>query len=143
MQLPKGLKDRLAEEFRFAATKMAETPDVQRKLYYYSAFYGEVSRILNQSWDSELSLLHLVIQSSHNLINSRVSAFASGADRIIDLPENLPAILDEIAGSLADALAGPQVHSEEIYKIMQRISDLSYVTTGNGYYLYKRGTLKI
>jgi hypothetical protein len=143
MQLPKGLKDRLAKEFRFAATKMAETQNFQRKLYYYSAFFGEASRVLNQSWDSELALLHLVIQSSHRLINARVSAFASGADRIIDLPDNLPEVLDEIAGALADAFAGPQVSSEEIYKIMQRIADLAYVTTGNGYYLYARGTLKI
>ena len=122
---------------------MAETPNVQRKLYFYSAFFGEASRVLNQFWDPELSLLHLVVQSSHRLINSRVSAFASGADRVIDLPDNLPQVLDEIAGALADVFAESQVDSEEIYRIMQRIADLSYVTTGNGYYLYTRGMLKI
>ena len=143
MQLPKALHDRLNREFRFAATKMRETPSVQRKLYYLSAFYGEISRILNQSWDSELALLHQVIQSSHRLINGRVTTFASGADRIIDLPDNLPEILDEIGGALADAFAESQVRSEELYRIMQRIADLSYATTGNGYYLYERGILKL
>lgn len=143
MQLPKALKDRLAHEFRFAATKMAETPNVQAKLYFYSAFFGEASRILNQVWDSELSLLHLVIQSSHRLINGRVVAFASGADRIVDLPDNLPRVLDEIADSLASVFEARSIDSDKLKSIMEKIADLSYASTGNGYYLCMRGTLKI
>jgi hypothetical protein len=142
MQLPKALQDRLNREFRFAATKMRETPVIQRKLYYFSAFYGEISRVLNQSWDSELALLHQVVQSAHRTINGRVTAFVGG-DRVIDLPDNLPEILDEIAGALADAFSGSHVSSEELYRIMQRIADLTYVTTGNGFYLYERGVLKL
>ena len=143
MQLPKALKDRLAREFRFAATKMAETPNVQRKLYFYSAFFGEATRVLNQSWDSELSLLHLVVQSSHRLINSRVMAYATGADRVIDIPEGLPQALDEVADRLAGVFEQPEVDSNQLTNVMKRIAELAYVTTGNGYYLYERGTLKI
>jgi len=143
MPLPKALKDRLANEFRFAATKMAETPSVQRKLYFYSAFFGEASRALNQVWDSELSLLHLVIQSSHRQINSRVMAFASGADRTIDLPETLPEVLDEIADGLASVFEAQAIDPDNLSSIMERIADLAYASTGNGYYLYVKGTLKI
>jgi len=143
MQLPKALQDRLAHEFRFAATKMAETPSLQRKLYFYSALFGEASRTLNQVWDSELSLLHLVIQSSHRLINSRVMTIASGADRTIDLPETLAEVLDEVADGLASVFEAQTVDSGKLSSIMAKIADLSYASTGNGYYLYVKGTLKI
>lgn len=143
MQLPEALKDRLAHEFRFAATKMAETPNVQRKLYFYSAFFGEASRVLNQVWDSELSLLHLVIQSSHRQINGRVVAFVSGADRITELPETLAEALDEVADDLAGVFEANVIDSDKLNSTMQKIAALSYASTGNGYYLFVRGTLKI
>ena len=143
MQLPKASKDRLAKEFRFAADKMAETASIQRKLYFYSAFFGEASRVLNQVWDSELSLLHLVVQSSHRQINGRAVAFASGADRITELPETLPETLDKVADDLASVFEANVIDSDKLNRTMQKIADLSYASTGNGYYLYVRGTLKI
>ena len=142
MQLPKILKDRLAREFSFAAKQMAETPNIQRKLYFYSAFFGEITRVLNQAWDSDLSLLHLVTQQSHRLINSRVMAYASG-DRVIDLPDNLPEMLDEIANQLAEAFESSEIDSVKLDIAMKRVADLAYATTGNGYYLYIRGMLKL
>ena len=143
MQLPKATQTRLAQEFRFSAQKMAETPNLQTKLYFFSALYGEVSRVLNQVWDSELSLLHLVLQSSHRMISSRVAAYVSGAERTIPIPEDFPEALDATANALAEVFEEPEIDPTRLGRVLAKIAALAYVTTGNGYYLHVKGALKV
>ena len=71
------------------------------------------------------------------------AAIASGADRTVDLPETLSEVLDEVADSLASVFEAQAIDSDKLSSIMAKIADLSYASTGNGYYLYVKGTLKI
>ncbi len=137
--LPKPLQKRLANEFRFAAVNMAATPDLATKLYFFSAFYGELHRILNQSWSPELALAHLVLKEVHQQINGRLTMPAPGGG----IPDGFSDALDQVANELAELFAGKQVDGAKLHKVLARASELGYVVTGNGYYLYLKGDINI
>ena len=69
---------------------MADTHDLAAKLYFFSAFYGELNRALNQLWSPELGLAHLVLSKVHEQITGRVNMPTPGAG----IPAGFPAALD-------------------------------------------------
>jgi len=138
-KLPEALRARLANEFRFAAEKMADTHDLAAKLYFFSAFYGELNRALNQSWSPELGLAHLVLHRVHEQITGRVNMPTPGTG----IPAGFPAELDRVANELAELFGGKQIDDARLYQLLARTAELGYVSTGNGYYLYLKGQIKI
>ncbi len=143
MHLDDALKTRLAEEFGFAAEKMAKSPDLLTKLYFYSAFYGEIERVLNQQWDADLSLLHLVLASSHAAIQTRANLVLQGADRVVGIPDEFPDALTKTVTALAVLFQGEDIEKNTLSKILARLAELTYVTQGNGHYLYLKGKIKV
>jgi hypothetical protein len=139
MQLPVALKARLADEFRFAAKKMADTSDLGAKLYFFSAFHGELNRALNQFWNRELVLAHLVLHRVHEQIMGRLSMPTPGGP----IPPEFPPALDRLAADLAEIFGDAQVDDARLSQLLARAAELSYVCTGNGYYLYLKGEIKI
>jgi len=138
-KLPEALRARLASEFRFAAEKMADTHDLAAKLYFFSAFYGELNRALNQLWSPELGLAHLVLSKVHEQITGRVNMPTPGTG----IPAGFPAALDGVANELAELFGGKQIDDARLYQLLARTAELGYVSTGNGYYLYLKGHIKI
>lgn len=138
-ELPEELRARLADEFRFVADRMANTPDLATKLYLFSAFFGEFSRAFNQSWSPELGLAHSVLREVHQQINGRLSMPTPGTG----IPQELPEALDRVADTLATLFESQQVDDVKLYKVLARAAELGYVATGNGYYLYLKGQIKI
>ena len=59
---------------------------------------------------------------------------ASG-DMTVDLPSNFFDELDKLLGELMEHLKN-DVYT---YPILEKISNLAYLTTGNGYFLSKKG----
>ncbi len=49
--LPKPVHDRLAQEFKLAASKVAEADGIKAKVYFFSVFYGEYDGPNNQDQD--------------------------------------------------------------------------------------------
>jgi hypothetical protein len=145
MQLDKSLRKRLAGEFDFAAQQMAQSKDLMTKLYFYSAFYAEVERVLNQQWDANLSLLHLVLTSSHATMMARMNMIIAGADRVIGIPNEFPDALTKTAAELASLFQGEDVDVDEdkLFMILARLAELAYITQGNGHYLYLKGKIKL
>ena len=139
MQLPETLQLRLASEFRFAADKMADAPDLPTKLYFFSAFYGEVNRAFNQSWSSELGLMHLVLREVYQQISGRLNMPTPGTA----IPKELPEALGWVASELAELFEGKQIDDARFHQVLARAAALSYVATGNGYYLYLKGQIRI
>ncbi len=139
MQLSEPIRSRLAEEFRFAADGMAANPDLPVKLYFFSAFYGELHRMLNQSWSADLVLTHLVLKEVHQQISGRLNMPTPTGG----IPTGFPDALDQVANDLADLFAGQQVDDSELHKILARAAELAYAVTGNGFYLYLKGEIKI
>ena len=139
MQLPEPLRKRLANEFRFAADGMAANPDLVSKLYFFSAFFGETNRVLNQSWSPELALMHLVLQKVHGQLNERLNIPTAGTE----IPSELWGALDKLANELAELFHGKQIDGGALMHVLTRAAELGYVATGNGYYLYLKGEIKI
>jgi len=143
MQLDESLRKRLAAEFDFAAQQMAKSPDLVTKLYFYSAFFGEVERVLNQQWDANLSLLHLVLFYSHTTMMARTNMLITGADRVIGIPNEFPDALTKTAAELASLFQSEDVDEGKLLMILSRLAELAYVTQGNGHYLYLKGKIKL
>lgn len=143
MQLPKSVQQHLRKEYRFAADKVVEADRLRDKLYFFSALFGEANRALNQHWDAELALIHNVLQEAHKQINARVLSVLSRSEPVVSIPPELPGAIDKVAQELADIFEMKEVDSTKLYEVLVRVAELSYVTSGNGYYLYLKGDLKV
>ena len=141
--LPKHVHKRLAEEFRLAASKVAESQGLDGKLYYFSVFFGETSRQLNLHWDADLALLHLVAQASDRLIRGRAPLPIGAGFSPDGLPDEFLGAIDHVSDQLAATFEGSEIDIPRFYAVLARIAELAYVTTGNGAYLYKKGLLKL
>jgi len=136
----KELRQRLAKEYRYAATKMQEAPP-ERKLFYFSVLYGEAQRILNIEWDRDLALVYIVTQQSYALINTQSSMLGTL------LPIKASTVYDNLTQATSDLAAyfekvENEVNKAELYEIISRFAEITYVTNGNGTYLYEKGAIK-
>lgn len=140
MRLPKPIRERLHSEFRFAADSMAGTPGLVRKLYFFSALFGEVNRSMNQHWDVELALTHLVLTGAYRDILGRISQPVPLNE---DLPQELPEALAKVTADLAKLFESPEQDTAKLHEVLARIAEIAYAATGNGYYLYLKGAIKV
>jgi hypothetical protein len=141
-KLPDALRERLDKEFHFAAAGMASAPDIQQRIYFFSVFYGEINRVLNQWWSPELALAHSVLKDTTEQISGRVNAPIVGTPNA-GIPQEFSAALDQLANDLAELFAAPEVEEAKLYLALARAAELGYVVTGNGYYLYLKGAIKV
>lgn len=128
-------KNRIIKEIKFAIKQMKDEKDPKAKLYYFSAIYGIMPRIFNIEFIPDLVFAHVVLSSTYNHINSRLE----NSDKVIKIPDNLYDRLIEITEEMLNAIE----RNESLYEALTKFTLLGYVTTGNGYYLYQKGLLKI
>jgi len=128
----------LVDEFKYAAKMMREVKFVEQKLFNFSATYGAVSRIFNLQYDPQLIFMHLVLNNAHGNFNARVQAI-KGGDPVIELSDEY---FDKLANCI-EALASQIEKDEDTYKALEKIALLTFLTTGNGFYLFQKGILKI
>lgn len=137
----KELQQRVASEFRYVATKMQESKDGAKKLFYFSAIFGEASRILNFEWDRDLVLIHAVTNQAYAQITASTQNPA-----MLSLPidwETVYKVLTEAASDLADYYEKANDKKEMLCQIMGRIAEAAYLAGGNGSYLYEKGVIKL
>ena len=65
----KEFRQRLAKEGRNVATKIQESTEPAKKLYYFSVLYLEAQRVFNQEWDRDLVLIYMTGQFTFNHLN--------------------------------------------------------------------------
>jgi hypothetical protein len=138
MHISKHNKTLLVEEINQAAELMSQTNNIQEKIYYFSAVFGIAHRIMNIEFDPELGFIHHVTNNAYNIINSTLALMSQGHS----LPTFPPEFFDKIQSLLTD-LASYINDGKHTYPILENISNLAYSATGNGYYLYKKGSLKL
>lgn len=139
--LPKQVRKRLASEFRFAASKIAEADNIGEKMYYFSVFYGEAGRQLNVHWDTDLSLLHVVVQTACNQIGARAQInkpMPAGG-----FPDGFLKAIDEVSEELAAIFEPAETDIARLYAAVSRIAELTYLIVGNGIYLHERGMIRL
>lgn len=139
MKLSENSKKTIVEELRYTAEKMKETKEPKGKLYYFSASYGIVNRILNLEFSPELVFIHLVLNTTYAILNERIASIESGAETVIKLPEKFYEKLIKSTEQLAEKIE----KKEDFYKVLQDIALLGFVATGNGHYLYQKGKIKL
>ena len=139
MRLPSNLRERWLGELKFALGKMQEFEDNPPSLmFYYSVFYTETSRILNSAWDTDILLIHNVVQLTHSAAQQRFKT----PERVVQLPPNYRQLIIASAGDLVSWIEGNQGR-ERLLGILGRIAELGYIATGNGYYLRDRGLIRL
>lgn len=141
MNISKNYKKIIVEELKNIAKKMKESNDPFEKMYFFSASYSCVNRIFNFEFDPTLIFTHMVLQNAYNAIRGRIELLARGQDTLIKIPTNFYNILQETIVDIADNI--DKNNKSELFENLQKIANLSYLTTGNGYYLFQKGMLKI
>lgn len=129
----------LIDEFKYAVIKMKDEYEPLDKLFYYSAAYGAIQRVFNQEYHPLLVHLHMILQVSYSTINNKVQEIVRGIEKVIKIPENYFEILEE----MLDELIGRIENYQEIESTLKKITNHTYIMVGNGYYLFKKGVLKI
>ena len=122
---------------------MAETEDIAGKLYYFSVFYGEAGRQLNMHWDADLALLFIVVQAACAQITNRVKLPTSAGFPPDGVSEEFLRAIDEASDELAAAFEETAIDIPRLYAALARAAELTYITTGNGAYLYQKGMVKL
>jgi hypothetical protein len=138
MQLSKSNKLALANEIRTAVGYMSKTNIAQEKMYFFSAVFGIANRIMNLEFDPELGFVHHVTNAAYATINANLISMAQGQS-VRTFP---PQLFEKLQEALED-LASHIEKGESTYPALERISNLAYSTSGNGYYLFLKGALKI
>jgi len=140
MKISNGNKKIIVDEFDKVFELMKNTNNIGEKLFCFSATYAMVLRILNIEYDPSLILIHSVLLSTYSNINSFVNNVANKKDAFFSIPKKY---FDMIESNLKDLSRSIDSNDEiKIYKDLQRFSVLSYLVTGNGNYLYKKGIIK-
>jgi len=135
MKISARNKKKLLGEIKFVVERMNGEKDPKSKLYFFTAIYGAISRIFNEEFIPDLVFAHLVLNATYTNIKSR-----------LDNPENTIKVPKEIFNSLVIAteeLYDAIEKDKSLYEPLKKFSLLTFVTTGNGYYLYQKGLLKI
>ncbi|MFA4917523.1 MAG: hypothetical protein WC560_12755 [Syntrophales bacterium] len=136
MKLKAENKRKILEEFDYAARTMREVQTLDEKLFYFSSTFGALSRVFNSDFDSQLVFMHLVLANAHATILGRVQAMRAGDSTIVlkeDFFEKLTNTVDDLINRIRDG--------QDVYDVLEKIAVLTYVTTGNGYYLLRKGTI--
>lgn len=128
------MRSALVSEFRLVQNSMLDEEDVNRKLYWYSATYAIVSRVMNFDYDPSLQFLHFMLQTSYNAFKQRAVQIATGDETIL-LPSDFFDRSAHLIGKIADAIE----LNEPFYDILQTLSNLIYLTSGNGYFQSLKG----
>jgi len=139
MKIPENLKGHAVKEFRLAIAKLKEQIPFDERLYYYSALFGEIYRVMNIECTPELVFLHHVLNTVHSAFQARLQAMTRNAERPVTLEDSMIEALVSLSESLLDRMVADQDSTD----ICLRLVNLAYATSGNGYYLYKKGELTL
>jgi hypothetical protein len=135
MNISKINYDIILNEFSDVIGLIDSTENLEDKLYYFTASYGVINRVMNLETDPTLIFIHQVLQNCFQAISQRLAARTKlnvSSDVPQEMIEQLFSLFKElkIAFEIKDKI--------RIWEILQRFSNLSYAMSGNGYYMYLR-----
>ncbi len=139
MNLSPEMQERFIDEVNFVIKNMKNTDNPTEKLYFFSAGYAMAQRIINLEYEPELNFIQQVLQLTYNMVNARLIAISAGQEGGISIPDKLLTRLEEALEEMVDRIE----QGTETYPALQKMVNLAYSTTGNGYYLYLKGMIKI
>ncbi len=139
MNITENNKKLILDEFEYVLESMAGTESMEEKLYLFSALYGVVNRVMNIEFDSDLIFLHHVLSAAHTAFSVRHDAMKNKKAFPLHITKEIFDKLFLLIGKLYDCLK----NNTEIDEILKGLIVLAYTTTGNGYYLYQKGLIRL
>ena len=119
----------------------ASKENIDDFLYFYSATFGVVRRVMNLQCEPTLVLAHLVLENSYQSMNQRWAQTTNRGTAYKIFPQILlTQIIDELS-RLTEAIK--ENDDVKIRLSLEKIANISYIATGNGNYLFHRGKLKL
>jgi hypothetical protein len=143
MKIPNNYHEIILNEFKEVEKLCAEANSIEDKLYYFSASYGILNRIMNLSCDPTLVFIHQILQTTCQSLLQRLANSKMTMPQIISnvLPVEMITALLSYFSELISAFEKKDENG--IRKILENLTNLTYATTGNGYYLYLQKRLVI
>ncbi len=138
MKISESSRKVLAKELKFVGEKLANGTPLADQVWYLSATYAMTNRILNLEYDPELLLLDSVFSQMWGNVNARHAAIKAG-DTTIVFPEELFSRLGGLLQKLADRIE----NGKDLSDLIPSLVPFGYVTTGNGYYLWKKRVMRL
>lgn len=138
MNISDNSKDIIVKEINYVVDQMEQCSTEEEKLYYFSGVYSMIQRIFNLEYDSDLVYAHFILRGTYNAFMQRFEAIKAG-QTLIPLSEEHFKKLTTITKELAKKIE----EKKNIDNTLKKFTILSYMTTGNGYYLFQKGLLKI
>lgn len=138
MNLSKHMQQVLIKEMRTATDHMRRVMAPEEKLFFMSAVHGAAFRIMNIECDTELVFIHHVMNAAYGMMNANLTLIRQQGG-VNTFPED---VFEKLENEL-DLLAQKIEQKGSTYPVLERIANLAYSTTGNGYYLYLKGLITI
>ncbi len=138
MSQTKFFRKELVNELKTVERMMRKEPNVEKKLYYFTAAYGITSRTYRYSFSKDVLLADFVLQACHQTLNERIQRLKAG-DQTMDFDEN---IFNKLGDSLKLLIS--RLESEEsIQEPLEDMLAIAFSVSGPGNYLKEKGMIKI
>jgi hypothetical protein len=142
MNLDQIFSNILIKEFEAIVVDCRNSEDnIDDFLYFYSAAFGVVRRVMNFQSEPALILAHLVLENSYQVMNQRWGQSTKPGTAFKSFPKILPKKITEELERLIKALKDN--NGDKVRLSLESISNISYIATGNGNYLYHRGKITL
>ena len=131
----------IIEEFEEVEKLCSGTEIIEDKLYYLSASYGVLNRVMNFQCEPLLVFMHQILQSTHQSISQRLGMPRKPGTINHMIPDEM---IEATFKYFAELIYEFRKKDEaNIRKVLQKLANISYAMSGNGFYLYLRGKLNI
>lgn len=118
-----------------------EAKTLEDKLYFFSASFGVLNRVMNFSCEPILVFMHNVLQDAHKKLSQRRAIPQKPGVICESLPKEIIDSFFSYFYKLINEFSNKD--ENKIRKVLEKISYISYTTTGNGFYLYLSGKLDL
>jgi type I restriction-modification system DNA methylase subunit len=133
------MKKLLVDEIAYVTSKMETEEEPVQKLFHFSGIFGLIQRIYNLEYDPDLVFAHFVLSEIHKIFNARIHAIRDARDTVVPL---WPDQFEKLTNACKE-LAKRVEKDKNFDQVLKDLVILAYTTTGNGYYLFEKGVLKI
>ncbi len=141
MNVPEEFMKMIIDEFGSIEEMFNENPSIDDKLYFFSGSFGVINRVMNFHTDPTLIFIHQILQAAHQSFSQRYRTPEKPGTIVNSIPDEL---FNGLFSSIRELKEAFRINKdEEIWRVLQKISNLTYATTGNGFYLYICGKLVI
>ena len=139
MDISKNYRSLIVQEINYVVEKMEESSNASECLFYFSGIHGIIQRIWNLAFHRDLVYIHFILQHTHAILTAKLQEVAGSIDKPVKLEQEHFNVLAKISKELGEKIE----EKKDVNETLKKFVLLTYLTTGNGYYLLQKGTIKI